>query len=78
MTRTTSGLLASRRTEGVAVLMSKTHFEQISLEIVRKIVEEQTRREQGAERARGTKQETQEEVLVETQEQSTTSLRTLV
>jgi hypothetical protein len=55
--------------------MSKTHFEQVPLELVRKIVEEQIRREQAAEQARGTKQETQEEVLVEAQEQSTTSLR---
>jgi hypothetical protein len=57
------------------MLMSKTHFEQVPLELVRKIVEEQIRREQAAEQARGTKQETQEEVLVEEQEQSTTSLR---
>lgn len=57
------------------MLMSKTHFEQVPLELVRKIVEEQIRREQAAEQARGTKQETQEEVLVEAQEQSTTSLR---
>jgi hypothetical protein len=75
MTRTTSGLLASWRTEGVAMLMSKTHFEQVPLELVRKIVEEQILREQAAEQARGTKQETQEKVLVEEQEQSTTSLR---
>ena len=57
------------------MLMSKTHFEQVPLELVRKIVEEQILREQAAEQARGTKQETQEEVLVEAQEQSTTSLR---
>jgi hypothetical protein len=55
--------------------MSKTHFEQVPLELVRKIVEEQILREQAAEQARGTKQETQEKVLVEEQEQSTTSLR---
>jgi hypothetical protein len=55
--------------------MSKTHFEQIPLEIVRKIVEEQIRREPAAEQAHGTKQETLEEVLVETHQQSTTSFR---
>ena len=57
------------------MLMSKTHFEQVPLETVRKIVEEQIRREQAAEQARGTNQETQDEVLVETQQQSTTSFR---
>jgi hypothetical protein len=58
------------------MLMSKTHFEQVPLETVRKIIEEQMRREQASEPARGTKQEMQEEVLVETQQQSTTSFRT--
>jgi hypothetical protein len=71
----TSGLLAFSRTEGVAVLMSKTYFEQVSLETVRKIVEAQIRREQAAERDRATKQKTQGEVLAEMQEQSPASFR---
>jgi hypothetical protein len=75
MTRTTSRLLAFRQIQGVTMLRLKTHFEQVPLETVRKIVAEQIRREQAAERARGTNQETQEEVLVETQEPSMTRLR---
>ncbi len=57
------------------MLRLKTHFEQVPLEVVRKIVEDQVRLEQAAEQARGTKQKAQEEVLLETQQQSTTSFR---
>jgi len=55
--------------------MSKTHFEQVPLGIVRAIVEEEFRREQAAEKARATKQKTQQETLVETREQSAASFR---
>jgi hypothetical protein len=74
-TRTTSALLACRWTRGVTMLQLKTHFEQVPLETVRKIVAEQIRRKQAAELARETNQNIQEETLVEIQEPSMTSLR---
>lgn len=43
------------------MLEPRTHFEQISLEIVRKIVEEQIRRETAAEQDQGTNRETLDE-----------------
>ncbi|HSY99374.1 MAG TPA: hypothetical protein VK788_07750 [Terriglobales bacterium] len=43
------------------MLSAKTHFQQVSLEIVRKIVEEQIRRETEAEQAQGAKKLTLEE-----------------
>jgi hypothetical protein len=52
------------------MLQTKTHFEQVSLEIVRKIVENQIRREQEAEQAYGTKQKTVEEDSFHAQERS--------
>jgi hypothetical protein len=52
------------------MLEPKTHFEQVSLEVVRKIVEEQIRRDTTTERDQGTKKKTQGEDLLEAQEQS--------
>lgn len=49
------------------MLEPKTHFEQVSLETVRKIVEEQIRRETTARQAQGTKKKTLEEELLEAQ-----------
>ena len=46
MTRTASGLLLSARFEGVVMLKPTTHFDQVPLAIVRKIVEEQLLRDQ--------------------------------
>ena len=48
----------------------RTHFEQIPLEIVRKIVEEQMQREIAAERTQATKEKTLEEDLWGPKEQS--------
>jgi hypothetical protein len=45
------------------MLEPKTHFEQVPLEIVRKIVEEQIRQETATKQAQGTKKETLEEDL---------------
>jgi hypothetical protein len=45
LTRTTSDLFVSGLFEGVAMLQPKTHFEQVPLETVRKIVAEQILRE---------------------------------
>jgi hypothetical protein len=42
---------------------TKTHFEQVSLEIVRKIVEEQIRRETAVEQDQGTKKRTLEDLF---------------
>jgi hypothetical protein len=42
----------------------KTHFEQVPLEIVRKIVEEQIQRETTIEQTRGTKKKVLEEDLL--------------
>ena len=41
LTRITSNLLASGWYEVIAMLKSKTHYEQVPLETVRKIIEEQ-------------------------------------
>jgi hypothetical protein len=41
----------------------KTHFEQVPLEIVRKIVEEQIRRETATEQDQGTKRRTLEDLF---------------
>jgi len=49
---------------------SKTHFEQVPLEIVRKIVEEQIRRETANEQIQRTKKETVEEDILEAGGQS--------
>ena len=70
LTRTTSGLLASRRSEGVPMLEPKTHFEQVPMEVVRKIVEEQIRREITTEQDQGSKKKTREDDLLKAQEQS--------
>jgi len=51
------------------MLKPKTHFDQVPLEIVRKIVEEQIRRETTTERDQGTIQRTLED-LFGAQEQS--------
>jgi hypothetical protein len=58
------------------MLEPKTHFEQVSLEIVRKIVQEQVRREKAAEQDRGTKKKTLEEDLLGAQEQTMARSRT--
>jgi hypothetical protein len=47
------GLLAFGCSEGVAMLKPKIHFEQVPLELVRKIVEEQLRREKAGEQDPG-------------------------
>jgi hypothetical protein len=47
-----------------------THFEQIPLEMVKKIVEEQMQREIAAERTEGTEEKTLDEDLLRAQEQS--------
>jgi len=49
---------------------TETHFEQIPLEMVKKIVEEQMQREIAAERTQGTKEKTLEEDLWGPKEQS--------
>jgi hypothetical protein len=51
----TLGLVASRCFEGVAMVKPRTHFEQVPLEVVKKIVEEKAEREQTAERRRAIK-----------------------
>jgi uncharacterized protein YheU (UPF0270 family) len=59
------------------MLEPRTHFEQIPLETVRKIVEEQIQRETAAEQDPGTKEMTLQEDLLRAQEQSMTSSRTI-
>jgi len=51
------------------MLEQKTHYEQVPLEIVRKIVEEQILQEITTEQAQGTKTLKLEEGLVEAQEE---------
>jgi len=52
------------------MLEPRTHFEQVPLEIVRKIVEEQIQREKTAKQNQSTNKKTLEEELLEAQEQS--------
>jgi hypothetical protein len=61
-------LLAFTRRQGVLMLEQKTHYEQIPLEIVRKIVEEQILQEITTEQAQETNTLKLEEDLVEAQE----------
>ena len=56
------------------MLKAKTHFEQVPLETVRKIVEEQIRRETTTEQDQGTMQRTLED-LFGAQEQSMATSR---
>jgi hypothetical protein len=46
------------------MLQPKTHFEQVPLELVRKILEEQIQRESATEWTQGTKKKTLEENLL--------------
>jgi hypothetical protein len=45
-------------------MAKKTRFEQVPLEVVKKVVEEQAKREETTESGRGTKKEELEEILV--------------
>jgi hypothetical protein len=58
------------------MLEPKTHFEQVPIEVVRKIVEEQIRREITTEQDQGTKKITVEEDLLGAAEQSMARSRT--
>jgi predicted type IV restriction endonuclease len=70
MTRITSGLLASRRFKGVPMLKSGTHYEQVPLAVVRKILEEQILSEPTIEPDQGTRKTKLEEDLIEEQQQT--------
>jgi hypothetical protein len=59
------------------MLEPKTHFEQVPMEAVRKIVEEQIRRETATEQDQGIKKKTLEEDLLGVQEQSMARPRTV-
>jgi hypothetical protein len=50
--------------EGAIGMVKKTRFEQVSLEVVKKVVEEQAKREETTESGRGTKKEELEQVLL--------------
>jgi len=52
------------------MLSAKTHFQQVSLETVRRIIDEQTRRETETEQAQGAKKLTLEENFLPKQRQS--------
>jgi hypothetical protein len=52
------------------MLEPKTHFRQVPVAVVRKIVEEQIRRKIATDQDRGTKKKTLEDDLLEAQEQS--------
>jgi hypothetical protein len=58
------------------MLEPKTHFEQVPLEIVRKILEEQIRQETTNKQAQGAKKKTFDEDLLSVQEQSMARCRT--
>lgn len=58
MTRMSFGLLRSVQQEGGAMLRPKTHFEQVPLEVVKKIVAEQIKKEELAERTANRKSTT--------------------
>src|SRR3984893_14397186 len=73
LTRSTSSLLVSRRLGVIPMLRARTHFEQVPLESVRKMVEGQVPREIISERDPVTKKKKVEERLQATQEQSRVS-----
>jgi hypothetical protein len=58
------------------MVQPKTHFGQVSLDVVKKIVEEQIRRETAIEQDQGSNGKTMEEELLEAQEQSMARPRT--
>jgi hypothetical protein len=58
MTRMSFGLLRFGQQEGLAMLSLKTHFEQVPLEVVKKIVAEQIKKEERAERTANRKPST--------------------
>jgi hypothetical protein len=58
------------------MLEPKTHFEQVPLEVIRKIIEEQIRRETTTEQDQGTKKKTLGEDLLGAPGQSMTRSRT--
>jgi hypothetical protein len=60
------------------MLKTKTHFEQVPLETVRKIVEEQILRETATEQNRGTRQQKTLEDLFGAQAQTLATLRAFV
>jgi hypothetical protein len=70
LTRTTPGLLVFSLPEGVSMLEPKTHYEQVPLEIVRKIVEEQIQLEINLEQTQESKELLLEGDLLEEQDQS--------
>jgi hypothetical protein len=76
LARINSGLLVSRWYEVIAMLKSKTHFEQVPLEAVRKIVEEQSAREITIEHESVSGKKKLEKDFLAVQVQSTASSRT--
>ena len=52
------------------MLQPRTHYEQVPLEIVRKIVEQQIRRDSTIEQDQGTRKKTLEEDLIGEQQQT--------
>jgi hypothetical protein len=58
-------MLASRRFKGVAMLQFKTHYEQVPLAIVKKILEEQIQKEAIIGPDGGTSKNTQQEDSME-------------
>jgi hypothetical protein len=61
MTHMASALLTCRRFKGVHMLQPKLHYQEVSLVVVRKILEEQIRQKLAKERDQGTSDKTLEE-----------------
>jgi hypothetical protein len=71
MTRTNSSLLASRQLKGLFMLHSKTHYEQVSMEIVQKILEEQIQMEPAIEQDQEIRKKALDEDQIEPQQTMT-------
>ena len=56
--------------KGVVALQTKTHFEQVSIEIVRKILDDENRQEEAGSREKEARKKLFEEDLLETKENS--------
>jgi predicted type IV restriction endonuclease len=72
MTRTNSSLLASGQLKGLFMLHSKTHYEQVPMEIVQKILKEQIPLEPAIEQDQEIKKKALDEDPIEEPQQTVT------
>jgi hypothetical protein len=76
VTRMNSSLLASRQLKGLSMFLSKTHYEQVSMEIVQKILEEQIQTEPAIEQDQEIRKKTLNEDPIGEPQQTVTGFGT--